>query len=78
MGTLRKMKRELQTKASVNLKALEQLAYERGYNAGALKQREMDVKFLAKLLVELEDFPGIGEKTADKIRTLILGKFGSR
>jgi hypothetical protein len=78
MGTLRKMKRELQTKAPVNLKALERLAYERGWNAGALDQREMDIKFLAKLLVELENYPGIGEKTADKVRHLILSKFGAR
>lgn len=78
MGTLRKMKRELQTKAPVNLKVLEQLAYERGWNAGALDQRKMDIKFLAKLLVELENYPGIGEKTADKVRHLILSKFGAK
>jgi hypothetical protein len=78
MGTLRKMKRELKPKAPVNLKALEQLAYERGWNAGAMDQREMDIKFLAKLLVELENYPGIGEKTADKVRHLILSKFGAR
>jgi hypothetical protein len=78
MGTLRKIKRELQSKTPENLKLLERLAYERGWNAGALDQRKMDIKFLAKLLVELENYPGIGEKTADKVRHLILRKFGNQ
>lgn len=78
MGMLRKMKRERKDSPAINLKLLEQVAYERGYNDGALKQRKMDIEFLAKLLADLEEFPGIGEKTAEKIRLLVLSKFGAK
>jgi hypothetical protein len=58
------------------LKLAEQMAFENGFDAGAAKQREMDIRFLAKVLVELEELPGVGSKTADKLRGLILSKFG--
>jgi hypothetical protein len=62
-STLKKLKKGKASPSPVNLKALEQLAYERGYNEGALSQRKMDIEFLAKLLAHLEDYPGIGDKT---------------
>ena len=58
------------------LQHLEHLAHEAGFDEGAKKQREMDIRFLAKVLVELEELPGVGQKTADKLRGLILSKFG--
>jgi ERCC4-type nuclease len=71
------MKRE-KTKPtqSVNLKLLEQIAYDRGFNEGAAEQRRLDIQSVAKLLEGLEDMPGIGEKTAWKIRELVMSKFG--
>jgi hypothetical protein len=75
-SALRKMKREMVKPSPVNLKLLEQLAYDRGFNEGAAKQREIDIDSVVKLLVGLEDMPGIGDKTAWKIRELVMNKFG--
>jgi|tagenome__1003787_1003787.scaffolds.fasta_scaffold5005745_1 hypothetical protein len=47
-----------------------------GFNAGAKEQLETDIKILAKLLENLEQFEGIGEKTACKIRKMFLDSFG--
>ena len=60
---------------SVNLKLLEQLAYDRGYNDGAAAQRKQDIESVVNLLEGLEGMPGIGEKTALKIRELVMSKF---
>lgn len=51
------------------------IAWNSGFSAGAKEQREADVEYLVKLLSELEQVSGIGEKTAEKIRIHMLGKF---
>lgn len=79
MGTLRQLKRGKEVKktvAPVNLKLLEQLAYDRGYNEGAAAQRKSDIECLVDLLEGLEDWPGIGGKTSAKIREHFMSKFG--
>ena len=77
MGALRKLKRvSSKPTQPVNLKLLEQVAYDRGFNEGAAEQRRLGIQSVIKLLEGLEDMPGIGEKTAWKIREVIMNKFG--
>ncbi|OLS39117.1 helix-hairpin-helix domain-containing protein [Bacillus sp. MRMR6] len=78
MGSLsRKIKREIRPNVShVNLKLLEQLAEDRGFNKGAAEQRKKDIESVVNLLADLEEVSGIGEKTADKIRFHVMSKFG--
>jgi hypothetical protein len=73
---MRQIRRNMQPATKINVEALKQVAFEAGFDEGAKKQREMDIRFLAKVLVELEELPGVGAKTADKLRGLILSKFG--
>jgi hypothetical protein len=53
-------------------------AWNRGFSAGAKAQRESDIEHLVKILEGLEEIPGIGEKTAWKIREFFLQKFESK
>jgi|GraSoiStandDraft_45_1057281.scaffolds.fasta_scaffold26467_6 hypothetical protein len=80
MGSIRKMKRDQQPKPKVNyqldLKLTESLIFNRGFDAGAKEQRESDIECLVGLLEGLEEWPGIGEVTAAKIREHFLNKFG--
>ena len=50
-------------------------AYDHGFNAGVAQQRENDIENLVYLLEGLEKIPGIGDKTATKIRMFLLNKF---
>lgn len=43
-------------------------AWNRGFHAGAKRQNELDTKLMLEWLGQLEDIPGIGSKTATKIR----------
>jgi hypothetical protein len=52
-------------------------AWNRGFSAGAREQRKSDIEHLVKILEGLEEIPGIGEKTAWKIREFFLQRFGS-
>jgi hypothetical protein len=80
MGSIRKMKRDQHLKPKVNyqldLKLTESLIFNRGFDAGAKEQRESDIECLVSLLEGLEEWPGIGEVTAAKIREHFLNKFG--
>ncbi|MEH7093962.1 hypothetical protein [Neobacillus vireti] len=80
MGSIRKMKRDQQSKPKINyqldLKLTESLIFNRGFDAGAKEQRESDIECLVNLLEGLEEWPGIGEVTAAKIRQHFLSKFG--
>jgi hypothetical protein len=80
MGSIRKMKRDQQPKPKVNyqldLKLTESFIFNRGFDAGAKEQRESDIECLVSLLEGLEEWPGIGEVTAAKIREHFLNKFG--
>jgi hypothetical protein len=80
MGSIRKIKRDQQPKPKVNyqldLKLTESLIFNRGFDAGAKEQRESDIECLVSLLEGLEEWPGIGEVTAAKIREHFLNKFG--
>ncbi|MBT2722292.1 hypothetical protein J7E67_14730 [Bacillus sp. ISL-46] len=80
MGSLRKMKREHQPKPKVDyqldLKLTESLIFNRGFAAGAKEQRESDIECLVNLLEGLEEWPGIGEATSQKIRVHFMNKFG--
>lgn len=50
-------------------------AYDHGFKQGVQQQRENDIENLAYLLEGLENIPGIGDKTATKIRLFLLNKF---
>jgi nucleotidyltransferase/DNA polymerase involved in DNA repair len=50
-------------------------AWNMGFNQGVKQQRESDIENLVTLLEGLEDIPGIGDKTASKIRMFLLQKF---
>ncbi|NRD80307.1 hypothetical protein HPT25_23580 [Bacillus sp. BRMEA1] len=78
MGSLRKMKRDIKPKVNfqLDLKLTEKLIFDRGFNAGAKEQRESDIECLVTLLEGLEEWPGIGEATAAKIRQHFMNKFG--
>jgi hypothetical protein len=80
MGTIRKMKRNQTSKPmlnhQLNFPLAEKLVYDRGFNAGAKEQRESDINCLIDLLEGLEEWQGIGDKTAAKIREHFLSKFG--
>ncbi|MCG6183305.1 hypothetical protein H1215_18710 [Anoxybacillus sp. LAT_38] len=43
-------------------------AWNKGFEAGAKRQNELDTKIMLEWLGKLEEIPGIGEKTAWKIR----------
>lgn len=60
----------------LDLKLTESLVFNRGFAAGAKEQRETDIECLVNLLEGLEEWPGIGEVTANKIREHFMSKFG--
>lgn len=78
MGSLRTMKRDIKPKMNMqlDLKLTERLIFDRGFAAGAKEQLEFDIERLSNLLEGLEEWPGIGEKTALKIREHFMSKFG--
>jgi ERCC4-type nuclease len=77
MGSkLRKLKREKKPTSPFDPKLLE--AFNRGFSAGAREQRKSDIEHLVKILERLEEIPGIGEKTAWKVREFFLQKFESK
>lgn len=51
-------------------------AWNTGFSAGAKEQRKADIENVVQLLETLEEFEGIGEKTAWKIRKMFLDAFG--
>lgn len=72
---LRKIKRERSKSISpLNPKLME--AWNKGFSAGVKAQKETDIEHLVKILEGLEEIPGIGEKTAWKIREFFLNQFG--
>jgi hypothetical protein len=74
-STLRKMKRQGEKNSSpMDPKLIE--AFNRGFTAGAKEQRKSDIEHLAGILEGLEECPGIGEKTAWKVREFFLQRFG--
>jgi hypothetical protein len=76
MGSkLRKLKREKKAPSPFDTKLME--AWNRGFASGAREQRKSDIEHLVKILEGLEVIPGIGEKTAWKIREFFLQRFGS-
>jgi hypothetical protein len=77
-NSIRKMKRDQKPKMNyqLDLKLTEKLIFDRGFNAGAKEQREADIESLVNLLEGLEEWPGIGEITAAKIREHFMSKFG--
>lgn len=78
MGALRKIKRDIKPKVNMqlDLKLTESLIFNRGFDAGAKEQRLQDIECLVGLLEGLEEWPGIGEITAAKIREHFMNKFG--
>lgn len=77
-NSLKKLKRRKEERTPappVNLKLLEQIAYNRGYDQGAMDQRKQDIQSVLNILDGLEDMPGIGKATANKIRYLVASKF---
>ncbi|AVO22598.1 helix-hairpin-helix domain-containing protein [Aeribacillus composti] len=79
--SLRKIKRGRETiafPARKNGKVADQVmqAWNKGFSAGAREQRKSDIEHLVKILEGLEEIPGIGEKTAWKIREFFLKQFG--
>ncbi|KAB2335061.1 hypothetical protein [Bacillus mesophilum] len=49
-------------------------AYDKGYMAGAGEQKKADVEHVWNLLQSLEQIPGIGPQTAEKVRQHFLTK----
>jgi hypothetical protein len=80
MGQLRKMKKEINPKFphQLDFKLTESAIFNRGFQAGAKEQRESDIECLVNLLEGLEEWPGIGDVTAGKIRQHFMSKFGIR
>jgi hypothetical protein len=60
----------------LNLQLAESLIFNRGFKAGSKEQRETDIQQLINVLESLEEIPGIGEITANKIRELFMSQFG--
>ena len=75
-STLRKLKREKQTSSPFHIEVM--AAWNKGFAAGAREQRKSDIEHLVKILEGLEEIPGIGEKTAWKVREFFLKRFGSK
>ena len=65
--SLRKIKRERE-KISSPFHPDVMKAWNRGFDAGAKRQNELDTKLMLEWLGKIEEIPGIGEKTAWKIR----------
>lgn len=79
MGSaLKQLKKGKVQPSPVNLKFLEQLAYDRGFNEGAAEQRKLDIESTTTLLAELETIPGIGEKLAWKVREHVIKQYGAQ
>ncbi|MDE3837912.1 hypothetical protein C0966_00625 [Bacillus methanolicus] len=74
-STLSKLKREKKPASPFNLDEMQ--AWNRGFSAGAREQRKADIEHLVRILEGLEEIPGIGEKTAWKVREFFLQRFGS-
>ncbi|EIJ79139.1 hypothetical protein PB1_16319 [Bacillus methanolicus PB1] len=72
--SLRKIKREKKPASPIDPKLME--AWNRGFSAGAKEQRKSDIEHLVNILENLEEIPGIGEKTAWKVREFFLQRFG--
>lgn len=73
-STLRKLKREKQASSPFHTEVM--AAWNKGFAAGAREQRKSDIEHLVKILEGLEEIPGIGEKTAWKVREYFLQQFG--
>ena len=65
--SLRKIKRERE-KTTSPFHPEVMAAWNRGFEAGAKQQNELDTQLMLEWLGQLEDIPGIGPKTATKIR----------
>nr|WP_259547958.1 hypothetical protein [Heyndrickxia oleronia] len=52
-------------------------AYNRGRAMGCKVQHEANIEQLVKVLQGIEEIPGIGEKTAWKVREFFLKQFGA-
>lgn len=53
-------------------------AYNRDRAMGCKVQREADIEQLVKVLQGIDEIPGVGEKTAWKIREYFLNRFGEK
>lgn len=73
-STLRKLKREKKHASPLDPKLM--AAWNKGFAAGAREQRKSDIEYLVRILEGLEEIPGIGEKTAWKVREYFLQQFG--
>ncbi|MED0662216.1 MULTISPECIES: hypothetical protein [Geobacillus] len=75
--SLRKIKREREKISSPSHPHV-MTAWNRGFEAGAKQQNELDTQLMMEWLGKLEEIPGIGPKTAARIRehylTFILQK----
>lgn len=60
----------------LNLQLAESLIFNRGFTAGTIEQREADIGQLINILELLEEIPGVGEITANKIREMFMSQFG--
>jgi hypothetical protein len=65
--SLRKINREREKISSPFQKEV-MAAWNQGFIAGAKRQNQLDTKLMLEWLGKLEEIPGIGEKTAWKIR----------
>ena len=65
-STLRKLKREKKHASPLDPKLM--AAWNKGFAAGAKQQMKQDTEIMMEWLGRIEEIPGIGEKTAWKIR----------
>lgn len=78
MGSaLRQLKKGKVNPSPVNPKLIEvwNKGFETGFCQGVKSQREKDIESTVTLLEGLENIPGIGEKTAWKIREHVMKQF---
>ncbi|MGE8207729.1 hypothetical protein ACQKP0_24985 [Heyndrickxia sp. NPDC080065] len=80
-NALQQLKRQGRNKPSLSNAQMKRIfdskdSFNAGFDAGAKRQREADIKYLVKIFEDLETVPGIGKKTAGKVREYFNERFG--
>lgn len=68
----RQIKRQMAREMAKDAEKITMAAYKKGFEDGAAAKTEQLSTFFINILERLEELPGIGTKTADKIRLFYL------